>query len=281
MRQGMNPLREEQITKALPPAVPVVAVTVHLPNEEGYHAGRFEIVTSSLRLARQNAGMVHHFVVWDNGSCDKMREWLFYEFKPDKLMLTDNVGVLNTMRRIMGMYHDSVVAYSNDDILYYPDWLPEQVHILQSFPNVGTVSGCVTRFYTGKADSATVQWAGDRMKGIANTPREWDRQHNESIGGSGYLAAPLGIPLVEYEGTRALVGGNHCQIVCYAQRLYPFLKRTERYMEPLFQSLDVEINKAGLLRLLTTTRRTRHIGNVLSDDDRKEINELLVESLQA
>ena len=140
----MNPNRDKGIKIKLPPEIPVVVVPVHLPNpKEPYHEHRWEIVTASLRLARQNAGMEHHFLVWDNGSCDQMREWLFYELKPDKLMFTENIGVLNTMRRVMGMYHDSVVAWSNDDIIYYPDWLPEQIHILQSFPNVAAVSGCL------------------------------------------------------------------------------------------------------------------------------------------
>lgn len=267
--------------KPRPPAVPAVCITVHLPNEEGYHEGRWEIVTNSLRLARQNAGMNHHLVIWDNGSCDKMREWLFYEFKPDKLMFTENIGVFNTMRRMFGMYHDSIVAYSNDDILYYPDWLPEQVHILQSFPNVGTVSGCVTRFYSGKADSATFEWAklnADRI-GKAETPYEWDYQHAESIGKKREWAANVygntAVPYIEYKGNAAMIGGNHCQMTCYAARLYPYMTVTDRYMEPLFQTLDTRINRAGLLRLLTTTRRTRHIGNMLSEQDRKELYDLV------
>lgn len=284
MRVGMNPNREESIGKRLPPAVPVVAVTVHLPNTyDHYHEGRWEIVTKSLTLARRNAGMEHHFVVWDNGSCEKMREWLFYEFKPDKLMFTENIGVFNTMRRLFGMFHDSVIAYSNDDILHYPDWLPEQVHILQSFPNVATVSGCVTRFYSGKADDATLRWATDNATvKKAFTPSEWDYQHGASIGKPRNVVDRIyrntAMPYVEYNDSAAMIGGNHCQIVGYAQKLYPFTYHTTRYMEPLFQGFDVKINDAGMLRLLTTTRRTRHLGNVLSDDDRIEIQSLLVES---
>lgn len=281
MRVGMNPLREERLPMRLPPEIPVVAVTVHLPDmTSDYHRDRWEVVTASLRLARQNAGTEHHFVVWDNGSCDRMREWLFYEFKPDKLMFTANIGVLNTMRRVFGMYQDSVIAYGNDDILYYPDWLPEQLQILQAFPNVGTVSGCVTRLYSGKADENTVRWARENKVNIYQwlPPAEWDFQHAASIGTTseavkGYRHAI--IPVIEYNGVRAGVGGNHCQIVFNAERLLPFLKKTDRYMEPLFNLLDVEIDRAGLLRLLTITRRTRHLGNRLTDADRKEINDMV------
>lgn len=275
MRVGMNPLRIGWVERTLPPHVPVVSVLVHLPDDGDYHAQRWEIVTNSLILARQNAGVEHYFVVWDNGSSELMREWLVDEFCPDQIVLSDNIGVLNAMRRLFGMYHDSIVAYGNDDIIYYPEWLGEQIRILESFPNVGTVSGCVTRYYTGKADDATVGWAGNRLVGIAQTPPEWDMQHNDSIGGSGLMVSPRGIPLVEYNGVRALIGGTHCQFVCRPGRLLPIMRETTRYMEPLFEAFDMRINAAGLLRLLTTTRRTRHIGNVMTEADRREIYELV------
>lgn len=279
MRVGMNPLRAERIPHKLPPEVPVIAVITHLPDlTSDYHRDRWEIVTTSLTLARRNAGEEHHFIIWDNGSHYQLREWL-QDFEPDRLILSHNVGVLNALWRIVGMYQDSIVAYSNDDILYYPDWLPEQLDILRGYPNVGTVSGCVTRLYSGKADDKTMEWAKDNAQVYQWVPpSEWDFQHAASIGMTsetvkGYKHAI--IPLLEYNGVKAGVGGNHCQIVFRAETMLPFLKHTDRYMEPLYKLLDVEINEAGLLRLLTTTRRTRHLGNKLTDTDRKEINDLV------
>lgn len=276
MRVGMNPLREERVRVNLPPDVPVIAVITHLPDlTSDYHRERWEIVTASLKLARQNAGVEHYFVVWDNGSHYQFREWL-RDFAPDALILSQNIGVLNALRRIVGMYQDSIIAYSNDDILYYPDWLLEQLQILRAYPNVGTVSGCVTRLYSGKADENTIKWAKDNAQIYQWTPPfEWDFQHAASIGMTsetvkGYKHAI--IPLLEYNGVRAGVGGNHCQIVFYAGRILPFLRPTNRYMEPLFKLLDVAIDEAGLLRLLTAERRTRHLGNRLSDADREEID---------
>lgn len=281
MRVGMNPLREVQILEPIPPRLPVVAVTTHLPDTTSdYHRDRWEIVTASLTLARKHAGMEHHFVVWDNGSCPELREWLFYQFKPDVLIFSQNIGVAGSMFRLFGAYQDCIIAYANDDILYYPNWLPEQIKILKHYPNVGTVSGCVTRFYSGKADSETMKWA--LLANVRITkwtpPFEWDFQHAASIGARSEIMAAYKysyIPLLEYNGVRAGVGGNHCQFVTYASRLLPFLQSTNKYMDKLFEGLDKRINEARLLRLLTTTRRTRHIGNRLNDAERKEIHELL------
>lgn len=278
MRVGMNPLRDERMAVS---DLPVIAVLVHLPHEQDYHVSRFEIVTASLTLARQSAGTDHHFLIWDNGSSPKMREWLL-DFAPDTLILSHNVGVLNAMTRIYHAFRDSVIAWCNDDMLYYPDWLGPQLELLEAFPE-GVVSGCVTRYYSCKADENTIEWARKCGKlSAVNTPSLWDMQHGISIGrGKGEAASVFVnavIPSVEYNGHTALIGGGHCQFVSRAETVIPFLHPTERYMHPLFKTLDESIDAAGILRLMTTKRLTRHLGNVLTDDDKMEINSLLAES---
>ena len=265
------------IPHALPPALPVVCVLTHLPNKQGYHAERWDIVMSSLTLARQNAGVDHHLVVWDNGSAPEFLEWLM-EFKPDSLILSKNVGVMNAMHSIMRMYVDCVVSWCNDDLIYYPNWLQPQVDILKHFPNAASVTGCVTRFYSGRADDNTLKWARDNAKlSKVDTPMEWDIQHGESIGKKNVANMYVGakVPQIEYNGVKALVGGNHCQMTVRPVKILPHIGNTNLYMHPLFQTIDMGVNDAGDLRLMTTERLTRHIGNVMSDEDRKEIDELV------
>lgn len=276
----MNPNRAQLVEMKLPPEIPVVAIVTHLPEETSeYHRDRWDIVTSSLLLARKYVDMECHLLVWDNGSMPKLREWLFYEYKPDKLMFTENIGTQNTMRRVMSMYHDSIVAYSNDDILYYPSWLPEQIHILQTYPNVGTVSGCVTRYYMGRQVITTHAWA-ERVekKWFHETPTEWDFQHALSVGRAEALIPneikDIHPVLLEWNDTKAFIGGAHCQFVAYANRVYPLLYKSNKLMGEL-SPFDVRVDDAGLLRLLTSTRRTRHIGNRMTQEDKDEVERLL------
>ena len=228
-------------------------------------------------LARKNAGADHYLVVWDNGSVPVLREWL-QDFAPDALILSENIGVVNAMRRVFGMYHDSTVVWCNDDLVYYPNWLQPQLDIFNTYPNVATVTGCVTRLYSGKADDATIKWAHDHAKmGLWDTPMQWDIQHGDSIGKKNVanMYANSKIPLVSYDNVKALIGGNHCQVVCNPRLLYPLLPRTDMYMLPLFHTLDMAINDKGYLRLMTPERLTRHIGNVMAESDKAEIKTLL------
>ena len=275
-----SPFRDDAdliIPYKLPPEVPVVCVLTHLPDRGEYHKDRWDIVMASLTLARQNAGIDHHLLVWDNGSSPEFVAWL-QAFDPDTLILSKNVGVANALRRVLGMFIDSVVSWCNDDLIYYPNWLQPQIDILKHFPNCATVSGCVTRFYTNKADNKTVEWARDNAKiSTINTPTQWDIQHGASVGKKNVanMFVNTKIRHIEYNGVKALIGGNHCQMTCDPKMLWPLVPRTDAYMLPLFQTLDMGINDKEYLRLMTTDRMTRHIGNVMSDEDRAEIEDLL------
>lgn len=276
MRQGMNPLRTTKISKLLPPAVPVVAVITHLPHYNGYHRERFEIVIQSARQAKERVGMDCYFVVWDNGSDDHIKNWLIDTLKPDMLILSENIGIANAMRRILCMFSDSIVALSNDDIFYEQGWLKSQIEILKAYPNVGTVSGVTTRFYMGKATHSTERWVMDNKVMVhgAVVPPLWDEQHALSVGKARHAAihefGNMQAPLISYNDVKAVIGGNHCQFVCYADRILPLLPNDDMYMTKLFP-FDIRVNDAGLLRLLTPQRTARHVGNVLSDEDRKAL----------
>ena len=270
MRQGMNPLREKLLSTPIPPDVPVVAVVTHLPDGTGYHRDRLSIVLRSIEEARDKAGTACWFVVWDNGSGNEFARILSNIGGIDTLILSSNIGISNAMRRILSMYQDCIVALANDDIFYEQDWLQSQIEILKTYPNVGTVSGITTRFYMGKGTEATEHWAkreGLKVTGV-EVPPLWDEQHGLSIGKARHAHlqeyGKLKAPQIEYNGIKAIIGGNHAQFVCYASRILPLLPHSARYMEKLFP-FDLTVNATGLLRLLTPERTARHVGNVLDE----------------
>lgn len=280
MRQGINPLRDATIDRPLPPDVPVVAVITHLPSLDGYHKDRFEIVKAAVRSAYKSDGHKAFFVIWDNGSCPDLLNWLFSNARADQYFYSKNIGKQNAINALYGMFSGSIVAISDDDILHYPGWLAKQLEILNAYPNAGLVSGCTTRHYTKYNHLYGYKWiVKKKIKSrFIETPIEWDFQHAESIGKTAsfgqYIHDHATTVEINYNGTKAVIGGNHCQFVGYADTLRPFLPRTNRYMEPLYP-FDRRVDDAHLLRLLTPERMTRHLGNVLTDADREEIERVL------
>jgi len=121
----MNPNRQAKADGFAPY---VASSIVHLPNFEGYHKERFEVVKTSLMTMRDNAGLDCQILIWDNGSCQEFRDWLLNEYKPDAVVLSMNVGLSNARAGLIRMLPpDVILGVSDDDMYFYPNWFKAQV----------------------------------------------------------------------------------------------------------------------------------------------------------
>jgi hypothetical protein len=259
----------------------IAASIVHLPDVSlPYHSQRMEVVKLSLLSMRAGAQDVQ-IVVWDNGSCPELRDWLANEYKPDRLILSANIGKTNARKSIFGMFpSETVIAIADDDMFFYPDWYKESLELLLKFPNVGQVTGYPTRIQFRFNNSFTLSWAEANAKLDAGRyiPEEWEFDFAESVG----------IPWeqhdnrtldeddyrIEYNGLQAYATAHHCQFMGYAGTLYPLMNWSDETM-PDEKPFEAKINAAGLLRLATIQRYTRHMGNVIDDRLRKDINKVM------
>jgi glycosyltransferase involved in cell wall biosynthesis len=267
MRVGNNPLKGKNATRT---SRFVACVCTHLPNEIGYHEKRFEVIKLSLETMRAGAGGAE-IVVWDNGSCDKLRAWLINDYKPDRLILSDNVGKTSARKSVFGMYPDeTAIAFADDDMFYYPRWFDKQYELLSSFPNVGAVTGYPVRTAFRWGISATLEWAQknaalDKGRFISEQEerdfcvsigRDWDFHKKYTENDMDYL--------VTYNGMTAYATAHHCQMMGYAGKLFPLMTWSAEALQDE-KPFDNAINNNGMLRLATAERCTRHIGNVIDD----------------
>lgn len=268
-RIGNNPLRNQKIPNKLPPSIPVVCIITHLPDETGYHEKRLEIVTKSIMMAVKNAGHPAYWMVWDNGSCGALRDYLHF-IGLDLFVQSANVGKLNAVGTVLRMFPGSIVGISDDDMIYYPGWLDIQVKTLLAH-KAALVSGATTKFHM------KLQHGGDEEPDN-DFPIAWDLDFGRSLGHDDKIIHEIhNNYTARYrtaDGIRAYRGGAHCQFVCHADTIAPYCKPTNRYMEPL-APFDRALEADGVLRLLTSPRTSRHIGNTMTDYDRREIEALL------
>lgn len=271
MRDGINPNRHN------PPdgyAPYIASAVVHLPNFEGYHEQRFEVVKTSLETMRANAGVKCQTLVWDNGSCPEFRDWLMSEYKPDHVRLGANVGLSSGRAGIVRMLPPTtIVAVADDDMYYYPNWFKAQVELMGKFPNVGQVSGYPVRTQMRWGNKETIRWANRTAKVEYGKfiPDEWDKDFCTSIGRDydWHLAYTLGNGdrdiRITYQGVKAYAFAHHCQFICEAGKLAPLMRFTNEAMSD-DKIFDNAVDATGMLRLTTVERVTRHIGNVLDAD---------------
>ncbi len=279
MRLGSNPLKHATIA---PPARVVVLVITHLPEmESDYHRERLSVILRSLSSLMDNIDMAtkeYSLMIWDNDSCQKATEHLV-RLLPDQIIFSRNIGKTNALKSVMRMLPPgTILAYGDDDIEYFPNWLAPQIQILETFPNVGTVTGWPVRITGTWGEKMTKIW---KEKPLAYwyepdappdfqvgrfIPDEWERDYCESVGRDyqSYSAVTWGAldTRITYKGVSAYAMSQHAQFVCYPERVEPLIEWTDRAMSDEIP-FDKAVDAAGLLRLATVERYCRHIGNVL------------------
>lgn len=267
-RIGTNPNRKAKSVK-YPPIV--AGIVTHLPNEyEDYHKGRMEVIRTCLTSLRRNAGQDIGIMIWDNGSCDRLKEWIQTVYKPDWFIQSPNIGKAQARCSMYRMLpFDTVFCFSDDDIYYSPNWLTPQLELLYGFPHVGVVSGYPVRSQFNWGCKSTIDWAeknGTVTKGKL-IPDEWDRDFVISVGQT--LEQHMRVikntvdVMVEYNGLFAYCTAHHCQFIGKVAALEGFLTFSIDYAMSDEKPFDTAIDNQGLLRLTTTQRYTRHIGNVM------------------
>lgn len=251
----------------------------YLPHQLGYFNNKFPVIRLALESMIQHTGPDDDILVLDNGSCPELRNYLnklLSDGAINFLVLTDrNIGKIAALHMMAGMAPGDYLAYSDDDILFYPGWLQAQLAILDGMPKAGMVSGVPVRnaaTYGISAFDVLAEGASPavRVQRGRFIPDEWETDWCISTGRDPQEHLEMQSDhedlLLEANGVRALAGANHFQFVARKTDLLRALPedRSGQLMGKMID-MDERFDHQGLLRLSTTRRYTRHIGNALTD----------------
>jgi glycosyltransferase involved in cell wall biosynthesis len=286
-RYGMNPARNKNISYA--PSRVTAAMMTFIPNLEGYFTHRLDVLKLSLESLIHSLNQQADIMILNNGSCDLIQEYLetlLEQGRIDYLIHSKrNLGVIGGLKVLFNAIPGQVIAYSDDDVFYYPGWLDAHLKILDSFPNVGLVSGAPVGYSSEGAFSAVDQFISDTASDLQVTenPRvsEWEKDWAESTGRTleDHLEKVKKTPNVHltYQGVEAIRSSKHFQfitpkeIICQA-----FSPEWSGSLMDDLVSLDESVNQMGYLRLCTSTRYVRHIGNALTEEIVQEADRLKI-----
>ena len=220
----------------------------------------------------QGIGREYSLLVWDNGSIPELLRWIGEETKPDILIESQNYGLTFAKAAIAKMLPpNAILCYSDDDMLFMNDWLAPQLDILTTFPNVACVTGYPVRTSFRWGNENTKAWARDNafLESGRFIPQEWDDDFALSVGRSveyqrNYTKDDIDWRIT-YKNQKVYATSHHCQFIGYAGKVAQALQHGNKALESE-TGFDVELDKIGL-RLATTNRLARHIGNVLETDN--------------
>ena len=273
-RDRKNPFKS--VSYHFEPKETTVVLLTCIPTEEGYYANRFDVLKLCLASLMKHTGLPYDLLVFDNGSVPAVVDFLrglHAEGKIHYLMLSRrNIGYGAALNMAFAAAPGKVIAYTDDDIFFYPDWLSEHLKVLETFPNVGVVSGQVVE--GDGAISAVEKWIQNIpvSSELFPIPFEWTERWCRSLGldPHGYTEKArernFKTYLISYQGLRVFSGARGYAYTFKKEllKIFPPLE-TDRLVGGSDAYWHQEIDRLGYLRLSTYRRLTDHIGNVVDD----------------
>lgn len=279
-RIGMNPSRGIRLD--FKPARTTVAVLVYVPHQAGYFQNRMDVTKMTIRSILENTKEPFNLLVFDNGSSPEMVDYLqtLYENGSiDYLLLSEhNIGKLNALNMIFNIAPGEIVAYTDDDVLHLPGWLGKHLEIIDTFPNVGAVTGFYIRQRVAMSSESTLQFANqpdvETERGLL-MPRKWEEEYLINTGRTWerYEEEVQGIEdiIVKYKGLEAWVSAHHFQMVCPKKVAKEVLSDmlpdgwSDQVMGRMVE-LDDRMDEKGYLRFCTREQTMRLMGNAISEE---------------
>lgn len=298
MRKGQNPAKFVK-TVAKPQRI-TAALLNYIPFLSGFYAETLDVLKVCLESMRKDAGLPFDLMVFDNGSCAEVRDFLVKEKEEGRiqyLILSEkNVGKGGAWNVIFGGAPGEIIAYTDSDVLFSPGWLARSVEILEAFPNVGMVTARPFRtppeFY-----SATLDWARknatleegqfipwetflefnlslgqteEENKKVYAETRDWKITYDPSADGRAGGGLDTQRTLLDRRRTEteakpivAYAGASHWQFTAYKSTLQRFLPFDMDKPMGQVRQLDQRMNDAGLLRLMVSDPLAMNMSNTL------------------
>jgi hypothetical protein len=285
-RIGVNPSRFKASDYS--PARVTVCVLTYVPHTAGYFRQRLEILRLCLSSLLASTDSAYDLLVFDNGSSQEAVDYLdgLQEGGQIQFLIRSgqNIGKIGAWQLMFHLAPGEVIAYSDDDIFYSPGWLEAGLEILGAFPRAGMVSGVPVRNAATYAVQAVDACLADTASGVTarrerRIPDEWEADWAASTGRdpAEHLKAFQDRQdlVLESQGVEAIAGANHFQFIAPKDLLLRCLPEgwPGRLMGHMVE-LDEAVDRTGSLRLSTTGRYTRHIGNQVSPDLAEEARRL-------
>jgi hypothetical protein len=279
-RIGINPSRGK--TLDFSPARTTVAVLVYAPHQAGYFQNRLDVTRMTIESILVNTHEPFDLLVFDNGSCHEMVDYLqtlFDDGKIDYLIHSKrNIGKLNALKMIFHTAPGEIVAYTDDDVFHLPGWLGEHLKIIDTFPCVGAVTGFYIRQRVAMSSESTLAFAQDPQvtarRGLF-MPRKWEEEYVINSGRSWetYASEVAGIEdiIISYHGLEAWVSAHHFQMVCPKDLIQEIIAEMlpegwgNQVMGRMVE-MDDRMDEKGYLRLCTHQQTVRLMGNAISEE---------------
>ena len=279
----MNPSRGKMSDYS--PARVTVMVMTFVPNDIGYFKDRFDVMRVCIESILKNTKEPFDLMVFDNGSSDEVLKYLrklYNSGSIDFLLLSSkNIGKIGALQIMCKAAPGEVIAYCDDDVFFLPGWLKRHLEVIDTYPDVGVVTGMYIKPHMKEGINTTMQFSArqgvETEKGnlvdrnlelhyIANMGRTWEQYQKEIKG--------LEDVRITYKGIQTYVSAGHYQFVTVKDRILKVLPiEWKSNLMGQMRELDIAIDEQKFLRVSTTPATVRLLGNKINQEGAEFIRE--------
>lgn len=300
MRVGENPTKFARHNKGLVqlntkvPARVLAATVVYIPRLSDYYADSLSILKASLHSLRQTIPDDFDLLVYDNGSCEEVMEYLQAELAAGRIdwlwRSAGNMKKIGAWNHIFGAAQSEFVYYFDCDILHRPGWYEACRAIFAAYPQAGIVNAApIPMKSPAKVDkvlSMTLQMLSDSSEISLEqgqfTSDDWYGELGESLGGE---AADFIAKARRFDQVRASQAGVeafaqiwHAQFLIKTEFLRPYFPRPHDWAESSNdEAFDFYLNELPILKLGITEPLVAHLGNTIAMRYEVEVAKLIDE----
>ena len=270
MRKGQNPAKF--VKDVAHPERITVALLNYIPFLSGFYAETLDVLKVCMESMREDAGLPFDLMVFDNGSCAEVRDFLVKEKEEGQIqyliLAEKNMGKGGAWNVMLAGAPGEIISYTDSDVLFSPKWLSRSVEILETFPNVGMVTARPFRTPPELYES-TLKWAWGHAQVEEGQFIPWETflEFNLSLGQTELDNRKIYEATrdwkITYKGITAMAGASHWQFTAYKSTLQQFLPFDMDKPMGQVRQLDNRINEAGLLRLMVSDPLAMNMSNTL------------------
>ncbi len=274
-RIGMNPGRGKK--SDYNPARVTACMLTYVPNQAGYFENRFDVMKLCLESLIKNTPDCD-IMVFDNGSSAEVVEYLknIYAARRIQFLIlsSTNIGKIGALQVMLRAAPGQVIAYNDDDVFFQPGWLKRHLEVIDTYPNVGLVSGfyikphmkegivSVEKFIKQKdvkVERGNLIDRAEEEHYITNMGRTWEKYQGEIAG--------LEDIRLTYKGVTTFASAGHYQFVAPREAILSALPAAwSSDLMGHMRDLDVRIDQLGFLRLCTYPSTLRLLGNQINEE---------------
>jgi len=271
------------------PARVTAAILTYVPNDVGYFKDRFDVMRVCIESILKNTQEPFDLIVFDNGSSAKVVDYLRKQRDVgniDLLMLSGtNIGKISALQIIFKAAPGEIIAYCDDDVFFLPGWLKRHLEVIDTYPDVGAVTGMYIKPHMKEGVETTVRFAArpdvEMEKGnlvdknleihyIKNMGRAWE-QYEKEING-------LEDVRITYKGIKTYASAGHYQFVAVKDRILKAMPdKWKSNLMGQMRELDITIDQLKMLRLCTTPATIRLLGNKINPEGAEFIREFEID----